>query len=109
MAPWELRFDNDFLPLEFTNLKSKFGDTVPFLDELVVLTSLLDLVFILQRGDGRLMLSYHRRVLLQFGARGGEFGFELASNLILLPFGGGEFHLAPCFQLIQARSQCRDF
>ena len=55
------------------------------------------------------MLSRHRRVLLQFGARGGEFGFELAANLILLPFGGGEFHLAPCFQLIQARSQCRGF
>ena len=55
------------------------------------------------------MLSYHRRVLLQFGARGGEFGFELAAKLMVLPFGGGEFHLAPCFQLIEARSQCRDF
>ena len=70
---------------------------------------LLDLVLVGESKifQGRLMLSQCPCFLLQFASRGRQFRFELASNLILFLFGAGQFHLAPRFQLIQARSSVR--
>ena len=85
------------------------ADLIPLLAHLAF--ELLDLALVreCQVFQSRLLLCRRPGFLLQLTARRRQFRLEVASNLILLPFGGGEFRLAPRFQLIQARSQCRSF